>query len=98
MAEFDPVWLLWEIAILGWQQRPVACIYLCGMGMGGRMSRSKTILLDEVLKNPLAFFAAAKSNGAQHVEDEDGTFTLEYHERDSKPDAREYLARGGRSD
>ncbi len=60
------------------------------------MSRSKAILLDEVLKNPLKFFAAAKSKGAQQIQDDDGTFTLEYHKKDSKPDSREYLATGGR--
>lgn len=62
------------------------------------MSRSKAISLNEVLKDPIAFFAAAKSKGSQEVEDEEGSFTLTYQKKNGKPDAREFLARGGRRD
>ncbi|WP_077961242.1 hypothetical protein [Ensifer adhaerens] len=62
------------------------------------MSRTKTISLGDVLKDPLAFFAAAKSKGSQQVDDEDGSFTLIYQKKNGKPDAREFLARGARRD
>jgi hypothetical protein len=59
------------------------------------MSRSKPFSLDEVLRDPLAFFAVAKSEGDQQVPDAEGVFTLSYRKTDAKPDAREFLAKGG---
>lgn len=59
------------------------------------MSRPRVIALDEVLRDPVAFFHAARSEGQQEVRDADGTFIITYQKDSTKPDAREFLARGG---
>ncbi len=58
------------------------------------MSRSNSFSLDEVIRDPRAFFAVAKSEGDQQVLDAEGIFTLSYQKRNEKPDAREFLAKG----